>query len=73
MLHYPLDHRHIALTFRRLVKSGIEYNPEHIHEWLEQPALHAKRIAEYEKDIATVKDYPASVIDDWRNKGREHM
>lgn len=75
MLH-PHDRRDIVLTFRRLVKSGVEYNPERIYKWLlndgwlEDPASEARRIAKYEKDYATLKDYLETAIDYWRDKGK---
>ncbi|MCY4538720.1 MAG: hypothetical protein OXE52_10875 [Chloroflexi bacterium] len=76
---HPNDRRRIVLTFRRLIKSGVEYNPEHVHEWLlndgwsEAPAMEAKQIAEYEQDFAMVEDFLESAIDHWRDIGGENM
>ena len=75
MLHQG-DRKDIVRTFRRLVKSGIEYQPDLIHKWLlddgwlDEPALEAKRIAEYEQEYAMLPDYLERAIDGWRDKGR---
>lgn len=72
---HPHDLKTIGLTFRRLVKSGINYHPDPVKDWLlnegypEEVALRVSDIAYYEQITANEGDYLASVIDTWREKG----
>ena len=72
---HPDDIEKVGLTFRRLVKSEIEYDPDLIREWLrsngwmEAWVNKIGDIADYEQITANEEDYLPSVIDYWRKSG----
>lgn len=72
---HPSDRKQVGLTFRCLVKSGIDYHPDLIKEWLlndgwtEKLAIKVSDISNYEKTTANQRDYPQSEIDRWREIG----
>lgn len=75
---HPSDRDEIVLTFRRLTKSGVHYNPDIVQKWLlcngwmKENALNARKIAEYEKQHATLRDHPESAVDAWRKIDKAH-
>ena len=72
---HPMDLRQVGLTFRRLVKSGINYHEDPIRHWLmkdgwtEEWADKVADVATYERWLADEKDLLESVIDQWRKIG----
>lgn len=73
---HPNDLPRVGLTFRRLVKSGIEYDPNDIQNWLLQDgwtreeAYRVIDLADYEKYVANREDLNESVIESWRERGK---
>lgn len=74
---HPSDIKRVGLTFRRLVKSGIDYHPDLIKAWLQNDGWldawveKVSDIADYEQITANEPDYCERAIDGWREKGRQ--
>ena len=72
---HPNDLTMVGLTFRRLVKSGVEYDPNDIQKWLlqdgwtKEEAYRVIDLADYEKYVANRDDLNQSVIESWRASG----
>ena len=72
---HPLDVRKVGQTFRRLAKSGIEYNPELVKEWLKNDGWmdawvnKVSDIAYYEQIMGNTQDFLEDAIDNWRREG----
>lgn len=69
------DLKRVGLTFRRLVRSGINYHPDVIRDlllndgWTEKMAIKVSDIANYEQITANEQDYPRATINRWRETG----
>ena len=69
------DIKQVGLTFRRLVKSGIDYHPDLIKVWLrkdgwiEECVNEVSDIAYYEQITANERDYLERAINGWREGG----
>ena len=69
------DIKEVGLTFRRLVKSGIDYNPDLIKVWLRKNGWinawvnKVSDIADYEQITANERDILEGAINRWREIG----
>ena len=72
---HQTDIKKVGLTFRRLVKSGIDYHPDLVTEWLQNDGWmeawvkKVSDIADYEQITAKERDYLERTIGNWREIG----
>lgn len=72
---HPNDLPMVGLTFRRLVESCVEYDPNDIQEWLlndgwtKEEAYRVIDLADYEMLSVSRTEPPESAISHWRDAG----